>query len=137
MNASSAKKNVLLLFKGEKISFSDVGKIIYYLSHLVLTFAQNAGGGQGPTQGVQDDYNYPPTCVHYNGTSRERLPLHVSASRCNRGYHSKLVYHVEKRNLVDVKAEKVSLDLRMLLKIAEARRRSERHGDGLRGSTGK
>ena len=53
MNASSAKKNVLLLFKGEKISFSDVGKIIYYLSHLVLTFAQNAGGGgQGPTPGM-------------------------------------------------------------------------------------
>ena len=51
MNASSAKKNVLLLFKGEKISFSDVGKIIYYLSHLVLTFAQNAGGGAGSHSG--------------------------------------------------------------------------------------
>ena len=117
------KKMPCYFLSGKKIFFSDVGKIIYYLSHLILTFAQNAGGGGR---------------VPLLGCSRgARLPLHVSASNCIRGYHSKLVYHVEKRNLVDVKAEKVSLDLRMLLKIAEARRRSERHGDGLRGSRGK
>ena len=56
MNASSAKKSSCYFLRGKKISFSDVGKIIYYLSHLILTFAQNAvgggPGGQGPTPGM-------------------------------------------------------------------------------------
>ena len=46
--------------RGKKISFSDVGKIIYYLSHLILTFAQNAVYTIMALQGKGCRSMYPP-----------------------------------------------------------------------------
>ena len=96
------EKKFLLLFKGEKNLFFRCGQdhLLSITSDFNLCPKRRGGGGPGGRvpllgcSGVQDDYNCPPPCVHYNGTSRERLPLHVSASRCIRGYHSKLVYHM-------------------------------------------
>ena len=68
MNASSAKNNVLLLFKGEKNLFFRCGQdhLLSITSDFNLCPKRRGGGGPGGRvpllgcSGVQDDYNCPP-----------------------------------------------------------------------------